>query len=86
MQPPPEKIFELDDFVPKLRQAVAQPPFDPKRMLLVAVPVKNPESRPKLEPANIDRRLIGRNDGDSVWDWEPESLSALFRGNKAPPF
>ncbi len=84
MNKPPESFFDLDDFVPGLRQAFEHPRFDPSRLLRAAVPVKDPEQKP-LVPAGSPRTSMKFTDGKSAWSWETDSLRALFRGDKQPP-
>jgi hypothetical protein len=86
VQKPPETFFNTDDFVPELREIFTQPPLDPRKTVLVAVPVKNPaEHGGKFIPAGSERNLIGITDGKNVWDWEVASLRSLFRGGRQPP-
>jgi hypothetical protein len=85
MQKPPAEFFNMDDFVPGLRQAFEQPPLDPRKIILVAIPVKNPDEHRGLVPAGIDRCSLSLSDGKEFCFWEVESLRALFRGNKQPP-
>ncbi len=86
MQKPPETIFNPENFVPELREIFAQPPPGPRKTVLVAVPVKNPDEHGgKFIPAESERNLIGITEGKSVWDWEVDSLRALFRGDRQPP-
>jgi hypothetical protein len=86
MQTPPETFFNAEDFVPELREIFAQPPLDPRKTVLVAAPVKNPDDHGgKLIPAESERNLIALTDGKNVWDWEVASLRALFRGDRQPP-
>lgn len=43
MQKPPETFFNLADFMPGLRQEFEPRPLNPKKIILAAIPVKNPE-------------------------------------------
>lgn len=86
MQKPPETFFVAEDFVPELREIFSQPPLDPRKTVLVAAPVKNPDEHDgKFIPAGSSRNLIGLTDGKNVWDWEVDSLRELFRGDRQPP-
>ena len=84
MQKPPENFFNLDDFLPELRQIFEKPPLNPKKILLASVPVRDHEERP-LVPSGIRRSSLTFIDGKDFWFWEAVSLRALFRGNKQPP-
>ncbi len=85
MQKPPEQFFNVNEFVPDLRQVFAQPPLKPEKIVLVAIPVENPESHRSLVPAGIDRTSLALTSGKEVWFWETDSLRALFRGDQQPP-
>jgi hypothetical protein len=85
MQKPPESFFNPEDFVPELREIFAQPPLDPRKVILAAIPVKNPNEEGRLVPAEADRELVSITDGKEFWHWEVESLSSLFRGDRQPP-
>lgn len=85
MQKPPETFLNLADFVPELRQVFTQPPFNPRKMILAAIPVKNPKEHHGLVPADADRHLVSMTDGKEFWHWEVESLQSLFRGDRKPP-
>jgi len=85
MQKPPETFFNVEDFVPDLRQVFAQPPLNPRKMLLAAIPAKNLEADGAQVPAGIDRGSLAFSDGKQFWFWETDSLRALFRGDKRPP-
>ena len=85
MQKPPERFFNVEDFVPALRQVFEQPPLDPRKIILAGIPVKNPEEHGGLVPAGMDRRSISLTDGKEFWFWEADSLRALFRGHRQPP-
>jgi hypothetical protein len=85
MQQAPEAFFNLADFVPDLREQFQVRPLGPKKFLLAAIPVENPEGHPAPLPAITDRQSISLTDGKEFWFWEIESLRALFRGNKQPP-
>ena len=56
MQKPPERFFNVNEFVPDLRQVVAQPPLNPEKIVLVAILVENPESHRGLVSAGMDRK------------------------------
>jgi len=85
MQKPPDTFFSIADFVPDLRAAFAERPFNPKKLLLAAIPVKDPDEHRAFVPAGMDRRSVSLTDGNEFWFWEVDSLRALFRGDKLPP-
>jgi len=85
MQPPLESFFNVADFVPDLQAQFDRRPLDPKKVILAAIPVKNPHEHRALVPAGMERRSISLSDGKEFWFWETDSLRALFRGNKYPP-
>ena len=85
MQQPPEAFFHLADFVPELRAEFDRQPFNPKKLLQVAVPVKESSGPQFQPPEDFDRTFMGITDGQQVWEWERESLRSLFRGDKKPP-
>ena len=85
MQKPPETFFNLEDCVPALRQEFEQRPLNPKKIILAAIPVKNPEEHRGLVPAGMDRRSLSLTDGKEFWFWETDSLRDLFRGDRRPP-
>ena len=85
MQKPPDAFFNVDNFVPGLRQEFAQRPFDPKKIILAAIPVLNPDEHKTLVPAGVDRESLSFTDGKEFWFWETDSLRALFRGDQQPP-
>ncbi len=85
MQKPVETFFNVEDFVPDLRQAFEDPPIDPRQLILAAVRVETPEDPQGVVLADIQRSLISLSDGKESWFWETASLRALFRGNKQPP-
>ncbi|MBU6402999.1 MAG: hypothetical protein KGS61_21975, partial [Verrucomicrobia bacterium] len=86
MQKPPETFFNRDNFVPELLALFSDPPLDPRRMVRVAIPVKDPALTPgRYEPHGGDRQIMSFTDGEEVWHWEKDSLRSLFRGDKQPP-
>jgi hypothetical protein len=85
MQKPPETFFNVDEFVPDLRQVFEHPPLDPRKMILAAIPVKEPETHRDPVPAGLDRGSLSLTDGKEFWFWKTDSLRALFRGDKQPP-
>lgn len=85
MQKVIEPFFRVEDFVPDLRREFERRPFNPNKIILVAVPIKNPEEHQRLLPAGTDRCSLALYDGSETWFWETDSLRALFRGNKQPP-
>jgi hypothetical protein len=79
-------FFNLEDFVPSLRQAVeAAASFDLTKLLGVAVPIKDPEKHPTPVFDVEDRSVIHVTEGKNSCVWKTESLRSLFRGNKQPP-
>jgi hypothetical protein len=85
MQKSPETFFNIDELEPSLRAAFAEHTPNPKKALLLAVPVADPKQRPAVVPKNLDRNeIIFVNDGNAS-DWRVESLSSLFRGDRQPP-
>lgn len=81
----PKVFFNADELEPSLLAAFAEHAPNPKKMLLLAVPIKDPEQRPAVVPKNLDRgRIIFVNDGND-FDWEVTSLASLFRGDNKPP-
>ncbi|MSU63979.1 MAG: hypothetical protein EXS31_16565 [Pedosphaera sp.] len=85
MQKPPETFFNLEDFVPDLKKEFEQRPLNPKKIILAAIPIKNPEGHPGPIPAGVDRTSLSFSDGKGFWFWETASLRGLFRGDKQPP-
>ncbi|HOY56808.1 MAG TPA: hypothetical protein PK640_01570 [Verrucomicrobiota bacterium] len=86
MQDSSDSIYNLEDFVPSLREALEGQSLDlDDSMLLAAVPTAdgNPDDPP--EPVELDRRLIHLVVGDNVCEWEVDSLRSLFRGDRKPP-
>jgi hypothetical protein len=86
MQPMPKKFFNVADFVPDLREKFEKCPPTPNQMIRAAFPIQNPDGTGgKAVPTLAERRLITLTDGKQSWDWKPESLQALWRGNQQPP-
>jgi len=85
MRQPPEAFFKVAEFVPGLKEQFVERPLDPKKILLAAIPVKNPEEHRSLFPAGTSRHSLSLTDGKEFWFWETDSLRALFRGNRQPP-
>ena len=85
MQEAPETYFNIEDFVPDLRAEFEQRPFESRKMLWTAIPVKDPAKHPTIVPAGTKRESISLTDGKEFWFWETNSLAALFRGDKQPP-
>jgi hypothetical protein len=81
----PDYFFNLDDFLPELRDIFSNPPIDPKKVVLAAVPVKNPDEHDRPIPDGMDRSSVAFASGDNCWCWEVDSLRRLFRGDKQPP-
>ena len=85
MQKPPETFFNLADFVPELQEQFRERPPSPKKLLLAAIPVKEPKRYPAILPAGTNRRSISLTDGQDFWFWEAGPLETLFRGQGQPP-
>lgn len=86
MPKPPETFFNVEDFVPKLREIFSHPPLAPRKTVLVAIPIKDPAlTGGQYVPQGGDRRLMSFADGKEFWHWEVESLGSLFRGDRPPP-
>src|SRR6266550_992226 len=85
MRQPPITFFNVNDFVPGLREQFQQRPLKPKKIILAAIPVKNPDAHRGVVPAGTDRRSVSLTDGREFWFWEADSLRALFRGQSQPP-
>jgi len=84
MEKPFETFLELEEFVPDLRQEFEKRPADLKKVILVAVSVKEPKGQ-VLVPSGKDRSQLCLTDGKAFWFWQTDSLRALFRGNRQPP-
>jgi hypothetical protein len=80
-----DPFFNLEDFVPSLREAIEREPLDLEKIIRVAVPVKDPDRYPTPVPAGTDRCKVGLTDGKAACLWETQSLCALFRGDRQPP-
>jgi hypothetical protein len=85
MQEYPDPFFNLEKFVPSLRQAFEENPLDPKKMILAAVPVRDPNPDLSVLPDGIDRHRLCLSDGTGFCFWDVESLQAMFRGSQQPP-
>lgn len=85
MQKPPERWFDVEDFVPSLKEALEGYAIGPKTMLSVAIPVEESGPEGAEVPIVDDRRVIPVGNDDEVRLWEVESLESLFRGDKKPP-
>ena len=86
MQKPPETFFNAEDFVPELREIFTQPPLNPRKTILVAIPVEDPAlTGGRYVPHGGDREIMSFTDGKAFWHWEVESLRSLFRGDRQPP-
>lgn len=85
MQAPPERFFNEEEFVPELRQIFQERPLNPKKIILVAMKVKDPDKEQGLVPAEQPRSQIALTDGREFWFWDVDSLCSLFRGNRQPP-
>ena len=80
-----DRFFKLEDFVPSLRRAIELQPLNLEKIILAAVPVKDPAEHRTLVPAGMDRRSLYLTTGKAVCLWETDSLRALFRGDRKPP-
>jgi hypothetical protein len=85
MQKNTEPFFKLENFVPSLREEFEANPLDLEKLILVAIPVKNPEEHHKIVPAGMDRHSLSLSDGKAFNFWETDSLQTLFRGDQQPP-
>jgi hypothetical protein len=85
MQTPPGTFFNIEDFVPQLREIFTQPPLNRRKLILAAIPIKNPAEHRGLMPAGMDRRSVMLTSGKDFWSWDVASLSSLFRGDRQPP-
>lgn len=86
MQDSSDSIYNLDDFVPSLREALAGQSLDLcDSILMAAVPVKDGDPNEPPVPVELDRRLIPLVVGDNVCEWKVDSLRSLFRGDRKPP-
>lgn len=77
-------LFSIEEFVPSLREAVKEPPYEEGRQMRAAIPVKDPNTRP-LVPASWDRNEMAVTDGKGFWRWRIDSVRDLFRGEAEPP-
>jgi hypothetical protein len=85
MKEKPPQFFNAEDFAPSLREEFDAQPLDLKKIILVAIPVKDPAEHQGFVPALKDRRELSLTDGKNVCFWETDSLRALFRGSRQPP-
>ncbi|HOB98501.1 MAG TPA: hypothetical protein PKM43_07090 [Verrucomicrobiota bacterium] len=86
MQDSSDSIYNLDDFVPSLREALADQSLDlSDSTLMAAVPVRDGDPNEPPVPVELDRRLIPLVVGDNVCEWKVDSLRSLFRGDRKPP-
>jgi hypothetical protein len=85
MQLFPDPFFNIENFAPSLRKAFEAEPINPKKIILVAIPVAESKDDRPLIPATMDRHSLCLNDGEGFCFWKVESLQALFRGNNQPP-
>src|SRR5208283_2730056 len=79
------KCFELEKFVPNLRDALTAAPLDLSKMVRAAVPVKDSNHLPAKVPSGMDRHEVLLTDGKAACAWRVESLQSLFRGTQQPP-
>ena len=85
MQEPPERFFEIDQFVPSLREKVEAAKFDLDKMILLAIPIEEPHEDAEPVLSAFDRRRLYLQCGDEICEWETDSLRELFRGDRQPP-
>lgn len=78
-------VFDIDQFVPSLRQELEEHPLNLNAMIRAAVPIKDPEKNRTPVPDSVDRNVIYLTDGKDFCVWVPESLESLFRGDKPAP-
>lgn len=78
-------VFDIEQFVPSLRQELEEHPLNLNAMIRAAVPVKDPEKNPAPVPDSVNRNVIYLTDGKDFCVWVPESLESLFRGDKPAP-
>ncbi len=78
-------VYNIEDFVPDLREAVEEAGFDLSLVPRAALPVDEPEPDTTPVPAAFDRGRILLAAGECSCLWEVESLRALFRGDRKPP-
>jgi hypothetical protein len=79
-------FFNTEDFAPELQKIFSDPPLAPNKVVLVAIPIKDPSlTGGRYVPETTDRRVMSFADGKEFWFWEVESLRSLFRGDRQPP-
>jgi len=82
----PDKLFYEPDFVPSLREMLAEASLAPNPMLGVPVPVSEPEAEgERYELGMEDRHEVPVCNDKNVWLWRVDSLKELFRGDRQPP-
>jgi hypothetical protein len=79
----PLPSISLENCVPSLRTALEAEPLDLKKVLRVALPIRDP-GQGKLVPLLENRQLITITDGKQACGWHVESLTSLFRGDTQP--
>lgn len=77
-----DQFFNVEDFHPRLREAIGTKPFDPAKFMPVGWRVPAP-SEP--ETRVFDRSLITLVQEKELFIWEVQSLRELFRGDRKPP-
>lgn len=80
-----DKFFNIEDFVPSLREAIEREPLDLDKIIIAGVPTKKTAEHELFVPAEMDRQLIFLSTGDQICKWEVDSLRVLFRGDRKPP-
>jgi hypothetical protein len=85
MQEFPDPFFAIEKFVPSLRQSFAENPLDCEKIILAAIPIRDPNPEVLALPDGMDRRSLCLTDGNGFCFWEADSLQAMFRGSRQPP-
>jgi hypothetical protein len=81
----PDPFFNLEKFVPSLRQAFEENPLDTKKIIRAAIQVREPNPDVSVLPDGMDRHSLCLTDGTGFCFWQADSLQALFRGTQQPP-
>ncbi len=75
-----QSLFDINNFVPSLRDAIQAAGLDLANFQ-VALPTNDTGERMEVR----DRHRIFLSDGKKVAEWSVRSLRELFRGDKVPP-